>query len=176
MNEERVHGAGAEIIAISVNEDERQSGMRQRWKLDHQLLVSDPGGERYLQALGLFDPEDRGGIALPGGLIIAPDGTEAYRYEGRDFADRTTDEEMLTALEALDLPAIDAPEGGPDGPVPDDLRGFFGVDLVGPYFRGNMFASIAIAGRVADPAAAEVAKEHRRMAKATIDAWDAHRK
>ena len=98
---ERIHAAGAEVMAISVNELERQVGMRSRWRLDDQLLVSDPGGETYLQSLGLFDPEERGGIALPGLLVITPDGSEAYRYQGRDFADRTTDDEMYAALEGL---------------------------------------------------------------------------
>lgn len=172
-NAERIHNAGAEVIAISVNPDERQAGMRNRWRLGHQLLVSDPGGDRYLQALDLFDPEERGGIARPGLLVLTPDGTEAYRYRGRDFADRTTDDDMLATLEGLGLTAIDPPAGGPDVAVPDDLEGFFGVEALHPYFRGNMFAAIAIGRRVEDPAAVEIAKEHRRMVTATLDAWTA---
>ncbi len=170
--DDRVHQAGAEVIAISVNEPERQAGMWRRWKLDHHLLVSDPGGERYLQPLGLYDPEERGGIALPGAIVIAPDGSEAYRYRGRDFADRTTDDEMFAALEGLGLPAIEPPMGGPDVDVPEELSGFFRHDMFGPYFRGNMFGAIAIGGRVEDPEAARIAREHRRMAKATLEAWD----
>jgi len=173
---ERIHGAGAEVIAISVNENERQVGMRSRWRLDDQLLVSDPGGETYLQPLGLFDPEERGGIALPGLLVITPDGGEAYRYQGRDFADRTTDDEMFAALEGLDLSAVDAPAGGPAGEAPDDMRGFFTPEMYGPYFRGNMFASIAISRRVDDPEARSTAKQHQAMAAATVEAWDEVRK
>ncbi len=173
---ERINGAGAEVIAISVNEPERQAGMRDRWKLAHQLLVTDPGGETYLQPLGLFDPDERNGIALPGLLVIAPDGSEAYRYQGRDFADRTTDAEMFSALEALDLPAVAPPAGGPDGEAPADLRAYFTTDMYLPYFRGNMFASIAISRRVADEASRLVAKEHQAMAQASIDAWDGLRK
>lgn len=170
--DDRIHAAGAEVIAISVNEPERQAGMRNRWKLDHHLLVSDPGGETYLKALDLYDPEERGGIALPAVIVIAPDGTEAYRYNGRDFADRTTDAEMFEALEGLGLPAIEPPQGGPDVEVPEDLTGYFRHDMFGPYFRGNMFGAIAIGGRVADPESAQIAREHRKMAKATLDAWD----
>lgn len=160
------------MIAISVNEEERQAGMYQRWPGKDQLFVSDPGGETYLQPLGLFDPEERGGIALPGMLVIAPDGTEVYRYQGRDFADRTSDEDMFAALEGLGLPAIEAPAGGPTSAVPETLKGFFAPSMYGPYFRGNMFGAIAIAGRITDPESAEIAKQHRRMAKASIDAWD----
>lgn len=176
MDTERIHGAGAEVIAVSVNEQERQAGMRSRWKLDDQLLVADPGGETYLKPLGLFDPEERDGIALPGLLVITPDGEEAYRYQGRDFADRTTDDEMFTALEGLGLPAVDIPAGGPDGEAPEDLRGFFTPEIYGPYFRGNMFASIAISRRVDDEAARSVAKQHQAMAAATLEAWDVVRK
>jgi len=174
---ERIHAAGAEVMAISVNELERQVGMRSRWRLDDQLLVSDPGGETYLQSLGLFDPEERGGIALPGLLVITPDGSEAYRYQGRDFADRTTDDEMYAALEGLGLPAVDTPAGAPDGEAPEDLRGFFTPEMYGPYFRGNMFASIAIGRRIdGDSDAKSTAKEHQAMAAATVEAWDEVRK
>ena len=169
---DRINEAGAEVIAISVNEVARQAGLRSRWKLDEQLLVSDPGGKRYLRSLNLFDPEARGGIALPGVIVIAPDGTEAYRYQGRDFADRTTDAEMFAALEGLGLPAIEAPTGGPEAEVPDDLKGFFTTEMMGPYFRGNMFGATAIAGRLSDPTAVAVAEEHRAMANATLEAWD----
>ena len=169
---DRINAAGAEVIAISVNEVERQAGLRNRWKLDEQLLLSDPGGERYLQPLNLFDPEARGGIALPGVIVITPDGTEVYRYQGRDFADRTTDAEMFAAIEGLGLPAIEAPNGGPETDVPDDLKGFFTLEMMGPYFRGNMFGATAIAGRLSDPAAVAVAEEHQAMANATLEAWD----
>lgn len=175
-NTERIHGAGAEVIAISVNEDARQAGMRQRWMLDDQLLVSDPGGETYLQPLGLYDPEERGGIALPGLLVLTPEGTEAYRYQGRDFADRTTDDEMYTALEALGLPAVERPTGGPDGPISDELTAFFTPEMYGPYFRGNMFGAVAIRGRASDDEARQIAKDHQKMAATTLEAWDAVRK
>ncbi|MEL7155846.1 MAG: hypothetical protein AAFN30_04525 [Actinomycetota bacterium] len=170
--DDRIHAAGAEVIAISVDEVARQAGVRARWKLDHQLLVADPGGADYLRPLDLYDPEARGGIAVPGVLVIAPDGTEVYRYRGRDFADRTTDAEMLAALEGLGLPAVEAPAGGPEATVPGDLKGFFTPEMLGPYYRGNMFGATAIGGRVADPEATAVAEQHRAMAKATLDAWD----
>ena len=69
---EEVHGAGAEVIAISVNENECQAGIAERWKLNHIQLVSDPGGERFLQPMGLFDPNERNGIALPANIVISP--------------------------------------------------------------------------------------------------------
>ncbi len=149
--------------------------MSQRWDLPFVRFVADPGGETYLRRLGLFDPEERGGIALPGMLVIAPDGTEAYRYQGRDFADRTNDDDVYAALDALGLPAVDVPDAVPTADVPDDLRGFFRPKDFGPYFRGNMFGAIAIRGRLGDDPAAAIAKEHQVMAKRTLDAMESRR-
>lgn len=168
---DRIHRAGGEVIAISTDDEVRQAGMFTRWPTSHVRYVSDPGGETFLEPLDLYDPEERGGIGRPGALVLDPDGEVVYRYVGRDFADRTTDEEMLTALERLALDPIDAPVGGPQAEVPDDLTGSFSpADLV-PYFKGNRFGAIAIGGRLPDSETRAVAREHRLMCEATLDAW-----
>lgn len=174
-NRERIHGGGAEVIAISVDDEVRQAAMQARWGLTSQRLVADPGGERFLQRLELFNPEDRGGIALPAVLVIAPDGTVAYRYDGRDFADRTTDDEIYAAVDGLGLDAVAPEPVTVDVEIPDDLSGYFRTTDFGPYFRGNRFASIAIAGRLPSKETAAVAREHRMMAEASLEAWDQHR-
>ena len=71
---ERISNAGAEVIAISVDGDERTAAMSARWPTPHVLYVSDPGGARYLHPMDMFDPNERGGIALPGLFVIDPDG------------------------------------------------------------------------------------------------------
>ena len=101
---DRIHAAGAELLAVSVDDETRQAGMAQRWALHHTTMVADPGGTDILQPLDLFDPAERGGIALPGMVVFDPSGTEVYRYCGRDFADRTNDEDLFAALDALNLP------------------------------------------------------------------------
>ena len=145
--------------------------MAERWGLTHTRMVSDPGGETYLQKLGLFDPADRGGIALPGMVIIDPTGRETYRYCGRDFADRTNDDDLFEAIAALGLAPVEPEPWVPNVEVPGDLRGFFRPEDFPAYFRGNMYAAIAIAGRLEDPASKAVALQHRDMAKNTVDAW-----
>lgn len=170
-NYDRLHGAGAELIAISVDDAVRQAGMAKRWGLTHTLMVSDPGGETYLKSLGLFDPVDHDGIALPAMLVFDPDGNEIYRYQGRDFADRTNDDDLWTVLEGLDLPAVDPGPVSVDLDIPEDLKRFFRHEDFGAYFRGNMFGAIAIAGRLDDEAAKAIALQHRDMCKTTIDAW-----
>ncbi len=167
-----IHGAGAEVIAVSVNDDERQAGMAERWKLKHITMVADPGGEAILKGLDLFDPEDRGGIALPAMIVIAPDGTEAYRYNGRDFADRTTDAEVMEALSGLNLDAVSPGEWVAEATAPADLGGFFPVDRYAAYFAGNRFGAIAIGGRLPDKETAKIARDHRVMAETSLEAWE----
>lgn len=169
---EDIHGAGAEIVAVSVNEDARQAGMVERWKLANIKLVADEGGESILKPLDLFDPEERGGIALPAMIVVGPDGTEAYRYNGRDFADRTTDDDVMEAVRGLNLAAITPEPWVPEASVPDDLGGFFPVDRYQAYFAGNRFAAIAIGGRLPDKETAAVARQHRMMAEASLAAFD----
>lgn len=170
---DRIHGAGAELISISVDDDVRQAGMAQRWGLHATGFHSDPDGERFLKPLDLFDPEERGGIALPALVLVDPDGNEVHRYAGRDFADRTGDEDVFQALEGLGLPAIEAPTHDHDDvDVPDDLRGYFRPANIQPYFLGNMYAALTIGWRIGEDEAAAVAKEHRAMAKSILDALD----
>ncbi len=174
-NYDRIHGAGGEVVAVSVDDEGRQAGMSARWGLTHTHLVADPGGEQVLQPLGLFDPEERGGIALPGMLVFGPDGDEVYRYQGRDFADRTTDDDIYTALDGLGLPAGDPGPWTPSAAVPEDLDRFFRPSDYGVYFRGNRFGAAAIGGRLTDPESRAIAREHRKMSEASLEAWDAWR-
>lgn len=176
-NSDRIHGAGGEVIAISNDDDTRQAGMFERWPTPHVLYVADPDRSAYIEPLGLADPDDHREIARPALIVLDPDGTEVFRHVGRDFADRTADDEVLSALEALGLDPIDAPVGGPVAAVPDDLPGCFPPRQLAPYFRGNRMASIAIAGRTGpdDSAFRAIARQHRQMCEATLEAWESLR-
>ncbi len=171
-NFDRIHGAGAELIAVSVDDDARQAGMARRWGLDSIRFVADPGGAELLQPLDLFDPEERGGIALPGMILVAPDGTEAYRHVGRDYADRTNDDEIWPALAALDLGPVDPPPGTPDVDVFDDLADSFRPAEYRTFFFANQVGAMAVARRLGpDTEAGQVAMEHAGMSKDSLRAW-----
>ncbi|NNE12968.1 MAG: hypothetical protein HKN41_12080 [Ilumatobacter sp.] len=176
-NPERIHGAGGEVIAISSDEEIRQAGMFERWPTPNVLYVGDPDRSQYITPLGLADPDDHREIAKPAMIVLDPDGNAVYQYVGRDFADRTTDDEVYAALEGLGLDAIEPPAGGPVAAVPDDLRGYFPPRQLAPYFRGNRMAAVAIAGRTGpdDSAFRAIAREHRQMAEATLEAWESLR-
>ena len=172
---ERIHGAGGEVIAVSIDDDVRQAGMFARWPTPNVRYVGDPDRSLIIEPLGLADPDDDRRIALPALLVIDPDGDEVYRYVGRDFADRTTDDEVYAALVGLGLDGIDPPAGGPVAAVPEDLSGYFPPRQLAPYFRGNRMASVAIAGRTENSEFRAIARQHRKMAEATLDAWASFR-
>ena len=161
------------MIALSVDSEERQAAMFARWPTPHVTYVSDPGGERYLQALDLYDPDERGGIALPALLVVDPEGNETFGYRGGDFADRRHDDDVIEALEALDLGPVDPPSGGPVVEGADVAQsGAFQPDMLGLYFRGNRMAAVAIQGRLGRTEAGLVAREHRIMCEGILDAWE----
>jgi hypothetical protein len=173
---ERISNAGAEVIAISVDGDERTAAMTARWPTPHVLYVSDPGGERYLQPMDMFDPNERGGIALPGLFVIDPDGNEVFGYRGNDFADRRNDEDLFAELEPLGFAPITPPAGGPtalpNGDAPEEQqKGAFTPKLFGPFFSGNKFGAIALGMRAEGDEAKTLAGEHRDMAQSMLDAW-----
>lgn len=171
---DRIHAAGAEVMAVVVDSEERNAAMFARWPTPHVQYVSDPGGERVLQRMAMFDPDERGGIALPGLFVIDPAGNEVFGYRGRDFADRTHDDDLFDALEALELGPIDAPDGGPIlADVEVEQKGAFTPKLYGPYFSGNKFAAIAIGRRAETDEAKSLAREHSEMAQGMLDAWAA---
>jgi predicted TPR repeat methyltransferase len=169
---ERLHQAGGEVIAISVDDDDRTAAMFARWPTPNVLYVSDPGGETYLQAMKMWDPEERGGLALPGLFVIDPDGNETFGYRGNDFADRRHDDDVFEALEALGLDPIEASAGGPVvGDVDVDQKGAFTPKMFGPYFAGNKFGGLAIALRAEGEEAKRLGHEHRQMSDAMLEAW-----
>ena len=146
--------------------------MFSRWPTPNVQYISDPGGETYLQALDLFDPQERGGIAQPAMLVLDPDGNEVFGYRGRDFADRTHDEDVFAALESLDLGPIEPPRGGPVVDVDTNQRGAFQPGTMIPYFKGNRFGAVAIGMRAEGDEARSLAREHRLMCDTTLAAWD----
>ena len=117
-----------------------------RWHLPFPIH-SDPGGDRLLKQLDLWNPADRGGIAWPAMLIFDAEGREVRRYRSRDFADRPpNDDDVLSDLRALRLPAISVPTWTPDvEPVDDpgasadrDVRSLLpGHSVRGPRFVGT---------------------------------------
>ncbi len=164
---------GAEIVALSVDSPGRNEAFRRRWHLPYRI-VSDPGGERFLQPLDAWNPGERGGIGWPTGWLYAPDGTEVFRARSRDFADRPPDDDLLAALGGLALPAIDLAPAPPTA-APEEHDGALRVETFGPFFRGIRFATFALAGRLTDDADRDEALAMSAMAGSFLDAWKQRR-
>jgi peroxiredoxin len=60
-------------------------------------LLSDPEGEVAIKPFGLWD--DQGRISKPALVLTDRDRVVRYIYEGRDFADRPKDAEILQAIQ-----------------------------------------------------------------------------
>lgn len=146
--------------------------MAQRWGLPFPI-VSDPGGERYLKALDLWNAQERGGIAIPALLIIDCEGNEVLRHVSRDFADRVHDEDVFLALEQKGYPRLDpAPSPWkPDITPAQETPGAFTPQAYVPLMNGNYFGALALARRITDKASLAEVQAHAAMSKSFVDAW-----
>jgi hypothetical protein len=133
--------AGVRIVAVSVDSVAQHAAMVDKLHLPFWLL-SDPGGEGLLAALGAYDPEERGGIGRPGVFVVRPDGSEHFRELGRDFADRITEDELLAAVREMALPATQQPALELVDPEPGATA--MPVHALIPYCRGAKFAAKAM--------------------------------
>ena len=149
--------------------------MADRWHVPFPI-VSDPGGERFLKSLDLWNADERGGIAVPALLVISPQGEEVYRVRSRDFADRVNDADALSTLEKQGYPPLDPPPPAWQSQVDPEIdRAAYKPEFFGPYFRGNRFAAVALSLRVKDPTALAEIQAHGGMSNSFLEAWKARR-
>ncbi len=158
---------GATIAAIVIDSPEQNAAMAEKLALPFPIL-SDPDGEGAIKPYDLWSPD--GDMAKPAIVVVAPDGREAYRYDGVDFMDRPNDDEVLTALDGLGLPPLKAPVGLlshlPPHPGPRATK----LGDLGVYMRGVRFAMQAMAARARDPFDQTEAERTSRMAERYIAA------
>jgi hypothetical protein len=89
-------------------------------------------------------------MAQPAIIVVSPDGAEAYRYVGEDFADRPGDADVLAAIEKLELAPIDAGDGPVRHIEPRPSGRAIELANLAVYMRGVRFAMVALAGRARD--------------------------
>ena len=130
-------------------------------------LLSDPDRSQAITPWGLADPHDRRDIAIPAVVGVKTDGTEAFRFTSRDFAERPTEDWVIEALRRMGLPPTTQtlPELGPIELGPRATP----IDHLFPYFRGARFAVVALSRRypdIAEDAEAYTAEMDRYMESA----------
>jgi hypothetical protein len=163
---DEITDAGARIVCISVDSPGQHAATVEKLRLPFPLL-SDPDRSRAITPWDLADPKDRRNIAIPAVIGVAPDGTEAFRYTARDFADRPTEDWVVDSLRGLGLPPTsqDPPLLGPVEPGPHAMP----VEHLFPYFRGARFAAVAMSRRhpeIVDDATVYIAEMDRYMESA----------
>jgi peroxiredoxin len=94
-NWERFTQEGVSLAGISVDSVDQNRAMVDKLLLPFPLL-SDPDG-RVIKEWNVWMDGD-GGIARPSIFAIRRDGSIAWEYVGRDFADRPTDDELFNSL------------------------------------------------------------------------------
>jgi hypothetical protein len=161
------------VVLASVDPPAAQLAMNQTWHLPFRWL-SDPDGE-VARGLDAWNPDERGGLFHPLVLLIAPDGRELVRHRSRDFADRTSDDDVLQALRELGLAARPEPSGWDPRVAPGPTAAAFRVEAFGPYFRGIQFNTRALAGRMRDPQDAAELRDTTAMAGSFLEAWKERR-
>jgi hypothetical protein len=112
-------------------------------------LLADPEAT-VIAGYGVYHEKEQ--RARPAAFVVARDLSVAYRYLGRDFADRPLTKELLGALETVkDSPRTelrsDPPPRGPREPT-DTGRIPFPLEHLSPYMRGVNFALEAISERI----------------------------
>lgn len=161
---------GAEIAAVVIDSPEQNAAMAEKLALPFPIL-SDPGGDGAMKRFDVWD--DGGNMARPAIVVLGPDGTEAYRYVGVDFADRPGDDEIMIALDRLDLSERPEPSSPVDHLPPAPSGRAMALPDLGVYLRGVRFATMALAGRARDPFDKSEAERTAKMAERFIAAQGA---
>ncbi len=105
-------------------------------------IISDPDRAGIIEPMGVADPKDERNLSRPALILLRPDGSEAWRFVSRDFADRLPEDEVLEAATALGL----EPTTQPPPEIGESSPGRFAmtVEALIPYFRGARFAALAM--------------------------------
>lgn len=127
-------------------------------------LLSDPGGETAAKPLEVWNPETD--LPHPSALLFGPDGGEAWRSVGHDFAERVLGDELAERVRGFGWPAVECEPPAPGEPRPSERA--FPVEAMLPYYRGARYAGKAIAGRV--PEAEQAAERYGAQLDALIEA------
>jgi len=136
------------VVGISVDGVARNKAMVSKLSLPFRMLA-DPDAA-VINAYGVYHEKEQ--RSRPAAFVIGRDLSIAYRYVGRDFADRPVTKELLETLDKVkDVQAKGLSpttlSRGPREPT-DTGRVPFPLEHLPPYMRGVNFALEAISARV----------------------------
>ncbi len=101
--------------------------------------LSDPDRSQAIIPYEVADEKDERRIARPAILVITPGHEVGFRFVSRDFADRVPEDDVIAALQQLDLPATsqEPPEAG----EADSRARSLSPSQLKVYFRGARYAA-----------------------------------
>lgn len=96
---EKIKQAGAELLAISVDEQSFAWSMAQTTGAKFQILSDSE--KKTIAEYGIVNPAEHGGIAHPSVFIVDKEGRIRYMYVGKDASDRPPDETIILEVKKL---------------------------------------------------------------------------
>lgn len=96
---DKIKQAGADLIAVSVDEQSFAWSMAQTTGAKFQIL-SD-AEKKTIAAYGIVNAAERDGIAHPSIFVLDKEGKIRYMHVGRDAQDRPPDETLLQEVRKL---------------------------------------------------------------------------
>ena len=143
--------AGVRVFAVSIDPPGRNAAMVEKLSLPFPYL-SDPDRSQAIIPYGVADEKDERKIARPAIVVVTPKHEVGFRFVSRDFADRMPEDEVIAALQQLNLPSTtqEPPERGTADPGARSLS----LSQLKVYFRGARYAALTMGLRHAHHAAA----------------------
>lgn len=138
---------GARIYGLSADSARQNAAVIDKLALPFPIL-SDEDREAAITPLGFADENDPRRISKPGVAIIAPDGQIVHRSEGRDYADRPDEDDLLESLAELGFEPTT--QDRPETAQPQPGEKAMALEGLPHYLRGAKFASLALRSRHRD--------------------------
>ncbi len=136
--------AGGRVYGLSADSPGQNSAVMEKLGLSFPIF-SDVSKAAAIRPLGFDDEKDPRKISLPGVVIVSPAGEIAYRYVGRDYADRPDEDVLLDHLDELGLPSTTQAKVSPGSPDPGPTA--ISLEGLPHYLRGAKFAALALRRR-----------------------------
>lgn len=96
---EKIKQAGADLLAISVDDQSFAWSMAQTTGAKFQILSDSD--KKVITSYGILNAEEHGGIAHPSIFIVDKTGRIRYLHVGKDPQDRPSDEAILEEIKKV---------------------------------------------------------------------------
>lgn len=138
---------GVRIFGLSADTPGQNAAVMDKLALPFPIL-SDEDRQAAITPLGFADEKDPRQIAKPGLVVINTEGEVVHREEGRDYADRPDEDELLAAIGDLGYDSTN--QGPPRLGILEPGDKAMAYEGIPHYFRGAKFATLALRRRYRD--------------------------